>query len=97
MNTITLVCRRKKCIREIIWDIISRTVAIIVSHPLEVVSLRMMAQFVGGENKYRYIQTTHELCIKHLFPDNILKFVIIFLRAVVCWDRCWKSTEKMEY
>ncbi|XP_020298045.1 mitochondrial carrier homolog 2-like isoform X1 [Pseudomyrmex gracilis] len=44
--------RCKKCMREIIWDIISRTVAIIVSHPLEVVSLRMMAQFVGGEKQY---------------------------------------------
>lgn len=56
MNAITLVCRCKKCMREIIWDIISRTVAIIVSHPLEVVSLRMMAQFVGGEKQYRYIK-----------------------------------------
>jgi len=39
---------------EIIRDVISRTVAIIVSHPLEVISLRMMAQFVGGETRYRY-------------------------------------------
>ncbi|XP_070516808.1 mitochondrial carrier homolog 2 isoform X2 [Cardiocondyla obscurior] len=44
--------RRKKCINEIIKDVISRTVAIVVSHPLEVISLRMMAQFVGGETKY---------------------------------------------
>ncbi|XP_072744635.1 mitochondrial carrier homolog 2 [Anoplolepis gracilipes] len=44
--------RRKKCIREIIRDVISRTIAIVVSHPLEVISLRMMAQFVGGETKY---------------------------------------------
>lgn len=44
--------RRKKCVREIIRDVISRTVAIVVSHPLEVVSLRMMAQFVGRETKY---------------------------------------------
>lgn len=49
-----LFCRRKKCISEIIRDVISRTVAIIVSHPLEVISLRMMAQFVGGETRYRY-------------------------------------------
>ncbi|XP_070163616.1 mitochondrial carrier homolog 2 isoform X1 [Polyergus mexicanus] len=46
------IVRRKKCIREIIRDVISRTVAIVVSHPLEVISLRMMAQFVGGETKY---------------------------------------------
>ncbi|XP_011644038.1 mitochondrial carrier homolog 2-like isoform X1 [Pogonomyrmex barbatus] len=44
--------KRKRCINEIIKDVISRTVAIIVSHPLEVISLRMMAQFVGRETKY---------------------------------------------
>lgn len=46
------IVKRKKCIREIIRDVISRTVAIVISHPLEVISLRMMAQFVGGETKY---------------------------------------------
>lgn len=55
---ISHVYRRKKCINEIIRDVISRTVAIIVSHPLEVISLRMMAQFVGGETKYRYHKYT---------------------------------------
>ncbi|EZA60416.1 Mitochondrial carrier-like protein [Ooceraea biroi] len=44
--------RRKKCMYEIIRDVISRAVAIVMSHPLEVVSLRMMAQFVGRETKY---------------------------------------------
>lgn len=44
--------RRKRCMNEIIRDVISRTVAIVVSHPLEVISLRMMAQFVGGETRY---------------------------------------------
>lgn len=48
-------CRRKKCIRELTKDTISRVVAIVVSHPLEVIALRMMAQFVGGETKYRYV------------------------------------------
>lgn len=48
------IYRRKRCMNEIIKDVISRTAAIIVSHPLEVISLRMMAQFVGGETKYRY-------------------------------------------
>jgi len=51
---ISSVYRRKRCMNEIIRDVISRTVAIIVSHPLEVISLRMMAQFVGRETKYRY-------------------------------------------
>nr|XP_012223507.1 PREDICTED: mitochondrial carrier homolog 2-like [Linepithema humile]XP_012223508.1 PREDICTED: mitochondrial carrier homolog 2-like [Linepithema humile]XP_012223509.1 PREDICTED: mitochondrial carrier homolog 2-like [Linepithema humile]XP_012223512.1 PREDICTED: mitochondrial carrier homolog 2-like [Linepithema humile]XP_012223513.1 PREDICTED: mitochondrial carrier homolog 2-like [Linepithema humile]XP_012223514.1 PREDICTED: mitochondrial carrier homolog 2-like [Linepithema humile] len=44
--------RRARCIRELTRDVISRTVAIVVSHPLEIISLRMMAQFVGGETKY---------------------------------------------
>ncbi|XP_032677266.1 mitochondrial carrier homolog 2 isoform X2 [Odontomachus brunneus] len=44
--------RRWRCIRELTRDTISRIVAIVVSHPLEVISLRMMAQFVGGEMKY---------------------------------------------
>ncbi|KAH0946489.1 hypothetical protein HN011_011750 [Eciton burchellii] len=47
--------RRQKCIREIIRDVISRTVAIVVSHPLEVITLRMMAQFVGRETRYSSI------------------------------------------
>lgn len=53
-NIMSHIYRRKKCIREIVRDVIGRTVAIVISHPLEVISLRMMAQFVGGETKYRY-------------------------------------------
>ncbi|XP_035732410.1 mitochondrial carrier homolog 2-like [Vespa mandarinia] len=44
--------RRTKCIHELIRDLLSRMVGIIVSHPLDVIMLRMMAQFVGGEMKY---------------------------------------------
>lgn len=33
-------------------DVISRFTAIIVSHPFHVITVRMMAQFVGGETKY---------------------------------------------
>lgn len=44
--------RYKKCIYEFIRDLISRMIGIIVSHPLDVIALRMMAQFVGGETKY---------------------------------------------
>ncbi|XP_076760855.1 mitochondrial carrier homolog 2 [Xylocopa sonorina] len=43
---------RKKCIYELIRDLISRVIGIIVSHPLDVITLRMMAQFVGRETKY---------------------------------------------
>lgn len=44
--------KRKKCIYELIRELISRMIGIIVSHPLDVIALRMMAQFVGGETKY---------------------------------------------
>lgn len=45
----------KQCttfICELIQGLISRTVAVLFSHPLEVIALRMMAQFVGKETKY---------------------------------------------
>ncbi|XP_076245757.1 mitochondrial carrier homolog 2 isoform X1 [Calliopsis andreniformis] len=44
--------RIKKSIYEFVRDLISKMIAIIVSHPLDVIALRMMAQFVGGETKY---------------------------------------------
>nr|XP_012137931.1 PREDICTED: mitochondrial carrier homolog 2-like isoform X2 [Megachile rotundata] len=43
---------RKNCIYQFIRDLISRTIGIILSHPLDVIALRMMAQFVGAERKY---------------------------------------------
>ncbi|XP_012273834.1 mitochondrial carrier homolog 2 [Orussus abietinus] len=44
--------RRWRCIKEFLKEFFSRIVGIIVSHPLDVITLRMMAQFVGGETKY---------------------------------------------
>ncbi|KAK0096258.1 hypothetical protein PV326_005972 [Microctonus aethiopoides] len=38
--------------REFIKDVICKIVSIIVSHPLDVITLRTMAQFIGGETKY---------------------------------------------
>ena len=59
---ITFFCfcsqKYKKCIYEFIRDLISRMIGIIVSHPLDVIALRMMAQFVGGETKYKYLNIT---------------------------------------
>ncbi|XP_076622584.1 mitochondrial carrier homolog 2 [Colletes latitarsis] len=43
---------------EFLIDLISRTTAIIVSYPLEVIALRMLAQFVGRETKYNGIFTS---------------------------------------
>jgi carrier protein len=36
-------------------DIVCRTAAIVASHPFNVIAVRMMAEFVGGENKYRCV------------------------------------------
>lgn len=36
-------------------DLVSRVTAIIVSHPFHVITIRMMAQFVGREAKYNGI------------------------------------------
>ncbi|KAL1117032.1 hypothetical protein AAG570_004360 [Ranatra chinensis] len=33
-------------------DVVGRTVSIVASHPFQVIALRTMAQFVGGEEKY---------------------------------------------
>ncbi|XP_066586773.1 mitochondrial carrier homolog 2-like [Prorops nasuta] len=44
--------RRSKCVFKLIRDLISRIVGIIISHPFDVIALRIMAQFVGRENKY---------------------------------------------
>ncbi|XP_043248440.1 mitochondrial carrier homolog 2-like [Colletes gigas] len=45
-------------ISEFLIDLISRTTAIIVSHPLDVIALRMLAQFVGRETKYNGLFTS---------------------------------------
>lgn len=44
---------RKKFIRTLKRDLISRISAIVICHPFHVIALRMMAQFVGKETKYR--------------------------------------------
>jgi len=47
--------RRKKkevFIKSVKKDLLSRITAIVVSHPFHVITIRMMAQFVGGETKY---------------------------------------------
>lgn len=44
--------RKAVYIREFIKDVICRIAGIIASHPLDVITLRAMAQFVGGETKY---------------------------------------------
>jgi hypothetical protein len=44
--------RRKIFVRSLSQSIVCRTAAIVVSQPFNVITVRMMAQFVGGENKY---------------------------------------------
>lgn len=47
--------RRAIYIRELVKDITCRVAGIIISHPLDVITIRTMAQFVGGETKYNGI------------------------------------------
>ncbi|KAL3275310.1 hypothetical protein HHI36_020077 [Cryptolaemus montrouzieri] len=49
------IARRKKFIRTIKNDIITRATTIIVSQPFHVITVRIMAQFIGREIKYRGI------------------------------------------
>ncbi|KAJ8667575.1 hypothetical protein QAD02_009238 [Eretmocerus hayati] len=44
--------RDKRYVQEFFRSLIGRTVGIIVSHPFDVIAVRMMAQFIGGETKY---------------------------------------------
>lgn len=47
--------RRKKFMRTVKNELITRTTAIIVSQPFHVITIRIMAQFIGREIKYRGI------------------------------------------
>jgi len=54
------VCRRRKeFIDKLSVKLIAHTAGVVASHPFQVICVRMMAQFVGGEDKYRY--TIHHL------------------------------------
>ncbi|CAG9763287.1 unnamed protein product [Ceutorhynchus assimilis] len=44
--------RKKKCVAAMKCDVMSRTAAILISQPFHVITVRMMAQFVGKETKY---------------------------------------------
>ena len=63
----------------LIRDIVGRTAYILASHPFHVITIRSMAQFVGGEEKYRYIKT----CFLFVYLINIasmkkVDFVLFF-------------------
>ncbi len=47
-----MLSRDKKYVQEYFKNLIARMVGVILSHPFDVISVRMMAQFVGGETKY---------------------------------------------
>lgn len=44
--------RRQKFAKELVKDIAGHTVAVITSHPFQVIAVRMMAEFVGRETKH---------------------------------------------
>lgn len=45
-------CRKEAFIRSVKRDFANRVATIIVSHPFHVITIRMMAQFIGRETKY---------------------------------------------
>ncbi|XP_017773643.1 PREDICTED: mitochondrial carrier homolog 2-like [Nicrophorus vespilloides] len=47
-----VVDSKQKFISDLKREVISRTGSIIISHPFHVITIRMMAQFVGNETKY---------------------------------------------
>lgn len=48
---------------------IGRVVGIILSHPFDVISVRMMAQFVGGETRYVWVSKQVKLCSANILID----------------------------
>ncbi|XP_057333959.1 mitochondrial carrier homolog 2-like [Microplitis mediator] len=52
--------------REFMKDAICKIAGIIASHPLDVVAIRMMAQFVGGEDKYKSVLSS----IIEIYKEN---------------------------
>lgn len=53
-------------VRDLSRDVVCRTAAIVASQPFTVIAVRMMAQFVGGENKYCGIFSS----IREIFHEN---------------------------
>lgn len=49
------ILKKKKFIRSVKNDIVTRATAIVVSQPFHVITIRIMAQFIGREVKYRGI------------------------------------------
>lgn len=45
-------CRKEAFIKSVKRDLANRVATIIVSHPFHVITIRMMAQFVGREARY---------------------------------------------
>lgn len=48
-----LCFRRNRFLNKLGGLIVCRSAAIVITQPLHVVTLRVMAQFIGGETKYR--------------------------------------------
>lgn len=47
--------RRTAFLQDLKRDLVSRSAAVVASHPFQVISVRIMAQFVGGESRYEGI------------------------------------------
>ncbi|XP_063986871.1 mitochondrial carrier homolog 2-like [Diachasmimorpha longicaudata] len=58
--------RRDAYVKTLAKDIVCRIIGVIASHPLDVIALRTMAQFVGGETKYNGIFGS----LKEVYREN---------------------------
>ncbi|KAJ8919862.1 hypothetical protein NQ315_006391 [Exocentrus adspersus] len=58
--------KRERFIRSVKCDIITHTAAIFVSQPFHVITVRMMAQFIGRETKYNGILSS----VKEIYTQN---------------------------
>lgn len=46
------IFRKQEFIKNVKRDLANRVATIVVSHPFHVITIRMMAQFIGRETKY---------------------------------------------
>ena len=71
---------KKRGVYEFLRDLVSKMIAIIISHPLDVIALRMMAQFVGGETKYNglfrsFVEVYRENGIKGYYAGIVPRLI----------------------
>lgn len=57
LNVSLLICSYDRFLKSLKRDLVLHASGIIITHPFQVISIRMMAQFVGRETIYKYALT----------------------------------------